>query len=167
MFGLGDGAPVVAKASIVIDRPAGDVFQFIGNNFFANYPRWSPEVKELKQISPGEVKLGTRARQVRIDQGHRSESVFAVTIFVPGERICFEGVSNPYRCDYQLNSNGEKPTTRVTFTFELPKLEMYMRPFEKLIRVVIQDGAERTVRNLKRLIEAESAVCASQCATDG
>ncbi|MCU0734096.1 MAG: SRPBCC family protein [Methylotetracoccus sp.] len=166
MFGFGDGAPVVARASIVIDRPADDVFQFIGHNFFANYPRWSPEVKELKQISPGEVKLGTRARQVRVDQGHRSESIFGVTIFAPGQRICFEGISNPYRCDYELKSGQEEQATRVTFTFELPKLEMYMRPFEKLIRVVIQDGAERTVRNLKRLIEAETTVCADRCETD-
>lgn len=166
MFGLGDGSPVVSKASIVIDRPADDIFRFIGDNFFVNYPRWSPEVKELKQISPGKVKLGTRARQVRVDQGHRSESIFAVTVFASGERICFEGISNPYRCDYELKCSGEDPTTRVTFTFELPKLEMYMRPFEKLIRVVIQDGAERTVRNLKRLIEAESTVCAGPCETD-
>jgi hypothetical protein len=52
-------------------------------------------------------------------------------------------------------------STRVTFTFELPKLELFMRPFEKLIRVVAQDGAERTVRNLKRLIEADNTACVS------
>lgn len=161
MFGLGESSPVVAKASIVINRPADEVFHFIGGNFFVNYPRWSPEVQELKQISPGEVKVGTRARQVRVDQGHRSESIFAVTSFLPGQRVCFEGVSNPFRCDYELKLNPAEPSfTRVTFTFELPKLELFMRPFEKLIRVVVQDGAERTVRNLKRLIEAESTVCA-------
>lgn len=160
MFGLGEGSPVVAKASIVIDRPADEVFHFIGDNFFLNYPRWSPEVKELKQISPGEVKLGTRARQVRVDQGHRTESIFGVTVFIPGQRICFEGISNAYRCDYELKVSATEQATRVMFTFELPKLEMFMRPFEKLIRVVAQDGAERTLRNLKRLIEAESVVCA-------
>lgn len=160
MFGLGASSPVIAKARIVIDRPAEEVFHFIGDNFFLNYTRWSPEVKELKKISPGEVKSGTRARQVRVDQGHRSESVFGVTVFIPGQRICFEGISNPYRCDYELQAGADDLTTRVTFTFELPKLEMFMRPFEKLIRVVVQDGAERTVRNLKHLIEAESTVCA-------
>lgn len=160
MFGLGECSPVVAKASIVIERPADEIFQFIGHDFFRNYPRWSPEVKELSQVSPGEVKLGTRARQVRIDQGHRSESIFGVTAFVPGKRICFEGISNPYRCDYELKAETDEVHTRVSFTFELPKIELFMRPFEKLIRVVVQDGAERTVRNLKRLIEAESAVCA-------
>jgi hypothetical protein len=158
MFGF-DSSPIISKATIVIGRPSDDVFRFIGEEFFANYSRWSPEVQELKQLSPGPVGVGTKARQVRVDQGHRSESTFGVTIFRPGERICFEGISNAYRCDYELKSNNFEPSTRVTFTFELPKLEMYMRPFEKLIRVVLQDGAERTVRNLKRLIEAESTAC--------
>jgi len=34
----------------------------------------------------------------------------------------------------------------VTFTFELQRLELLMRPFERLIRFAVQDGAERLVR---------------------
>jgi hypothetical protein len=29
-----------------------------------------------------------------------------------------------------------------------------MRPFEKLIRIAIQEGTEETVRNIKKLVEA-------------
>jgi hypothetical protein len=43
----------------------------------------------------------------------------------------------------------------MTFIFELEKLEPRMRPFEKLIRIALQDGAKRTVRKLKMLIEKE------------
>lgn len=160
MLKFGESSPVIAKASVVIKRPPDEVFHFIGENFFENYPRWSPEVQELKQIIPGEVKAGTRARQVRIDQGHRTETIFAVSRFVPGERISFDGISDRFHCEYELKPNFPDSSTRVTFTFELPKLELFMRPFEKLIRVVVQEGAERTVRNLKRLIETESTVCA-------
>lgn len=39
----------------------------------------------------------------------------------------------------------------------LIQLELYMRPFEKLIRVSVQDGAERVVRSIKGLVERESA----------
>jgi hypothetical protein len=46
-------------------------------------------------------------------------------------------------------------SAELVFTFELTEIQMVMRPFEKLIRVVIQEGAERTVRNLKRLTEAD------------
>jgi len=37
----------------------------------------------------------------------------------------------------------------VTFTFELLELELHVRPFEKLVRTVIQDSTIRTVRNRK------------------
>jgi hypothetical protein len=44
----------------------------------------------------------------------------------------------------------------LTFTFEFPELELMLRPFEKLVRVAVQDGAERTVRNIKGLLEKEA-----------
>jgi len=44
---LGPSKPVVGKASAIIRKPVDDVFRFIGEEFFENYPRWSPEVKEL------------------------------------------------------------------------------------------------------------------------
>jgi hypothetical protein len=41
----------------------------------------------------------------------------------------------------------------MVFTFEIPKLELFMLPFEKLISMIVQEGAKRNVRNLKNLIE--------------
>lgn len=151
---FGSKHPVVGQASTVIQKPVDDVFRFIGEEFFDNYPKWSPEVVELKRLSPGPLQVGTLARQVRVDHGHRTESTFKVTDYQPNQRLVFSGVSNAYRCTYDFAPNGkDQPATQVTFTFELPDLEMYMRPFEKLIRVAVQDGASRTVRNLKGLIE--------------
>ncbi len=151
---FGSSQPVVAKASIVIHKPVEDVYHFVSDGFFDNYPRWSPEVVELKPLSPGPVKLGTMARQVRVDHGHKSESTFKVTDHQPNKRVCFSGVSNPYTCLYEFeNRSGGDEATRITFTFELPQVDAFMRPFEKLIRVAIQDGANRTVKNLKGLIE--------------
>ena len=160
MFGLLSDNHVAAKAGISVQRPTEDVFKFIGADFFKNYPRWSPEVIDLKLLTPGPVGLGTMARQVRIDQGNRSESSFKVTVFHPCRSIRFEGVSNPYVCDYILEPDRGGEATRVVFEFELLRLELYMRPFEKLIRIAIQDGAERTVRNIKRLIETEAVALA-------
>ena len=151
---FGSKQPVVGKASAVVRKPMDEVFQFIGEGFFNNYPKWSPEVVELKPLSQGPVAVGALARQVRVDHGHRSESTFAVTDFQPNRRIAFSGVSNAYRCTYELESaDTPTPATRVAFTFEFPELELFMKPFEKLIRIAVQDGAERTVSNLKGLLE--------------
>jgi hypothetical protein len=57
---------------------------------------------------------------------------------------------------YELEDMNSGKSAELIFTFELTEIQMVMRPFEKLIRVVIQEGAERTVRNLKRLTEAAS-----------
>ncbi|MBS0485103.1 MAG: polyketide cyclase [Proteobacteria bacterium] len=154
MLGLFKDNPVVGKASVIIQSPSDKIFDFIAHDLLINYPRWSPEVKELEKLTDGPVKLGTVCRQVRIDQGNRSESTFKVKIFEEGARICFEGVSNPYRCDYVIEAINVADS-RVTFVFELLSLDMHVRPFEKLVRIAVQDGTERTVRNIKKLIEAD------------
>ncbi len=155
MFGLYKDTSVVGKANTLVKSPCKTIFSFVGANFIKNYPRWSPEVVDLESLTDGSVKVGTMCRQVRVDQGRRSESTFKVTIFQPDKRICFEGVSNPYRCDYVLESDKPASTSRVSFTFELLSLELFMRPFEKLIRIAVQEGTEKTVINIKRLVESE------------
>ena len=156
MFGMNKDTRVVGKAETLVKRSSNDIFSFVGANFIKNYPRWSPEVVDLELLTDGSVKEGTQCRQVRIDQGKRSESTFEVTVFQPGKRICFEGISNPYRCDYVLNSDGRLSESNISFTFELLKLELFMKPFEKLIRVAVQEGTEKTVINIKKLVESET-----------
>ncbi|MBA4142117.1 MAG: SRPBCC family protein [Nitrosospira sp.] len=154
MFGLGTKEPVIAKASIAIDCPAGEVFEYLSDGFFENYPRWSPEVVELERLTEGPLKLGTLARQVRVDQGRRTETRFKINVYEPGKRVGFTGVSDPFCCTYELREMDSGKSAHLVFIFELSEIQMFMRPFEKLIRVVVQEGAERTVRNLKRLTEA-------------
>jgi carbon monoxide dehydrogenase subunit G len=131
------------------------VYRFIAEDFARNYPRWSPEVRELRMMSKGPLRVGSLARQVRVDQGRRTESTFKITQMEPQRRLTFQGTSFPFVVDYRLEAKEAK--TRLTFTFELRRLDLMMRPFEKLIRVAVKEGAEQTVRNLKHLIESECA----------
>ena len=147
--------PVVGRAVILIKSTPESIFDFIGVKLFANYPRWSPEVVELEQLSDGEIAVGTLARQVRIDQKRRLESTFEVTTFVPGERLVFEGVPDPFRCTFDIQARDTDAWTSLTFIFEGLELRPHMRPFEKLIWRVVQDGALRTTRNIKQLIELQ------------
>lgn len=157
MFNLGPAEPVVGKASVHVDCAPEELFAFLGDRLFENYPKWSPEVKELDQLTDGPVQLGTLARQVRVDQGHRSESRFRITVFEPHKRVAFAGISDPYRCIYELRNDASPGSANLVFTFELLEIQTLMRPFEQLIRSAVQDGAERTVRNIKRLAETNRA----------
>jgi len=142
---------VKARADILIRRPPELVYGFVARDFFANYPRWSPEVQRLDVLTPGPLRVGSRARQVRIDQGRRSESTFRVTALEDPVRVELAEGSDLFRIGYRLDPAGEQ--TRLSFAFELTRLELYMRPFEKLVRIAVQDGAERVVRNIKALVE--------------
>jgi hypothetical protein len=145
---------VRARAEILIQRPPEQVYGFVARDFFANYPRWSPEVRRMDVLTPGPIRVGSLARQVRVDQGRQSESTFRVTALEEPLQLDFAEGSDLFRISYRLTPLGAD--TRLTFSFELTRLEFYMRPFEKLIRVTVQDGAERVVRNIKGLVERES-----------
>ncbi len=144
---------VKARADVLIRRPPEQVYGFVARDFFVNYPRWSPEVQRLEVLTPGPIRVGSRARQVRMDQGRRSESTFRVTALEDPVRVEFAEGTDLFRIGYRLDPAGDQ--TRLTFAFELTRLELYMRPFEKLVRIAVQDGAERVVRNIKALLEQE------------
>lgn len=145
---------VKAQASIEIERSPESVYRFVAEDFACNYPRWSPEVKTLEINTKGPLRVGSIGRQVRVDQGRRTESVFRITEMQPSKRLTFESDSPSFLVDYHFAPHADD-RTQLTFTFELRRLDLMMRPFEKLIRRAIQDGARRTVKNLKRLIESE------------
>ncbi len=70
MLNLGSTDPVIGRANTIVSCPAAELFRFLGDGLFDNYPKWSPEVKELEQLTPGPVRLGTEGRQA---QTHRLE----------------------------------------------------------------------------------------------
>jgi uncharacterized protein YndB with AHSA1/START domain len=144
---------VKAQSRTLIKRPLEQVFSFIVDDFIRNYPRWSPEVKSLRALTSGPLRPGWTGHQVRVDQGRRTETEFRVVTLEPGARISFRGTTDPYRIDYEFKPRDGH--TELTFTFELAKLGFAMRPFEKLIRIAVQEGTDRTARNIKGLAETE------------
>lgn len=151
-----------AESTTLIERPVAAVFEFVAEDFFRNYPRWSPEVERLTPLSPGPLRVGSMARQVRVDRGRRTESMFRVTELEPCRSLAFQGVTAPFVIAYAFEPAGAH--TRVTFTFQLLRLELYLRPFEKLIRAAIRDGVAQTTRNLKALVERDVPAAAAAAA---
>jgi len=65
----------------------------------------------------------------------------------------------PYKQTYQIEDEGTK--AKLIFKFDLLEIEIFMRPFEKLIRVAIEEGAENTVEKIRNLITNQQAQLAS------
>jgi len=156
---------ISARAEILIERPAEPVFAFVVLDFFTNYPRWSPEVECLEVLSSGPICVGSAARQVRLDQGRRTDTTFEVVTLESPLCLEFLEVTNRYRIRYTLDPVVPEPVgpgpvalhTLLTFSVTLKPLSLMMRPFANLIRTAVQEGAERTVESIKELVEQELA----------
>ena len=154
---------ISARADILIQRPAEPVFTFVALDFFKNYQRWSPEVECLDLLSPGPIGVGSTARQVRVDQGRRTDTTFKIITLEPPQCLEFLELGERYRIRYVLEPvplevDGSDPGpahTRLIFSLELKRLSLIMRPFETLIRTAVQEGAERVVASIKELVELE------------
>lgn len=152
MLGLGSAKPVIGQAEDVVNSPVTQIYDFVANCFFDNYPKWCPQVVELEMLSEPPVQPGTLGRQVTRDRGIDSETTFEVTHFAAPQRLEIIGKSEPFRTAYEFARESET-ATRVAFTFELKELDLVMRPFQKLIRTAIAEGAAQTVENIKQLLE--------------
>jgi hypothetical protein len=109
-------------------------------------------VVELEMLSEPPIHSGTIGRQVTRDRGIDSESTFVVTHFAAPQRMEIMGKSEPFRTAYEFAMETEN-STRLAFTFELKELDLVMRPFQKLIRIALEEGAVQTVENIKQLLE--------------
>lgn len=139
----------------MVERPPQAVFDFVATEFFRNYPRWAPEVRELVALSPGPLRIGSLGRQVRVDYGRRTAATFRVTRLEPCTAVAFEGLTTPFTIDYAFQPWGAH--TRVSLVFQLLRLELYMRPFQGAIRGAARDSVADTLRRLKSLAEREIA----------
>ena len=154
-FSFDSSKPVAGEASIEINKSIHEAFSFIGEHFYENYPKWALEVVELEPLDGIKVFVGAKAKQVREDSGTKTESIFEITDYQPAIKFIFKGLTEPYTHSYLLESSEEKQSTRLTFRFELAEIEVFMRPFQKLIRSAIEEGAENTVENIKNLIVSD------------
>jgi hypothetical protein len=152
MYAFDISKPVVGKASIEINKPVTYVFCFVGKKFFDNYPKWALEVSEFKPLTGKDIFVGAKAQQTRLEQGQKVESVFEVSEFETPQKVTLTGVDAPFRNTYLFSSRAGQDFTELEFSFELLELELFMRPFEKLIRMAIEEGAENTVENIKNLL---------------
>ena len=156
MLGIGAATAVMGKANAVVECPLQSAFDYVGFGLFEHYRLWCLQVVELDVISKGPLGVGTMARQVTLDRGIRTESTFRIAEFNPPTIVELEGISDPFRSIYALEEAGAA-SIMLIFSFEIRELELFMRPFKKLVRSALQEGAQQTVENLKQLLEEHMA----------
>jgi len=140
------------EATILIDKPAEDVFTFLHNP--ENHPKFVPGMLEFNKASPGPIEqVGTSVQGVRRFLGRRMELPYEITEYQRGTCLGMKGMMGPitFEDGYVLESMGTR--TRVKFWLELT-LTGVMKLARPLIALVGRTHAHETLVNLKRAVEA-------------
>lgn len=153
--------PVTGEASILIDEPQSVVFAFVAENYFQHYCQWAPEIVELESYDNNRVFVGAKGRQVREDNNALVESSFEVIQYQPPVQFAIQGISTAYQATYLTESHPQPTQTTLIFRFDLLEIDLFMRPFVKLIRAAIEEGAEATVEKIKALLQTQRVASAS------
>jgi hypothetical protein len=109
-----EGAAVtVVSGETVVQRPPGEVFDFVARNHFQNHPKWDRDLLEMTQTTPGPVGLGTTARVVR-----RVEGTATVTAYEPDRVAAWDVRFGPFllrqRSEYEAEQEGSATRLRLT-----------------------------------------------------
>jgi len=140
--------------SIEISKSKAQVFGFVATDFFTNYPKWALEVIKFKPPYFDGMTVGLQAKQTRYDQGQESNTTIEVTCYTPQDEIDFKALDAPFQESYYFSVLSDN-STQLTFCFELLEIDVFMRPFEKLIRRSIEEGIENSLSNICNLITNE------------
>ncbi|MDQ6879121.1 MAG: SRPBCC family protein [Candidatus Dormibacteraeota bacterium] len=140
------------EASVVIRRPAAQVFDFLANP--ENDPQWSSASKEMRKTSVGPVDVGATFTQVGHFLGRRFEFSLEVTANEPNRKFGMRVVAGPIRFAGVRVLETVPDGTRVTFTGAGAS-----GGFFKLARPLLARAAERQLNAdlaaLKEVLEAQ------------
>ena len=141
------------KASVVINKPVAQVFQFVGTHYLQNHPRRAPRVVELHLDSPGVVAVGARGHVVRKQGGKNVTYAFEVTDFQLNKRIAIKAAGRPgqFSTSYATTPISDGQTRLdIEFTLEMGGPFGLSQPF---MAGRFRKEVDRVSRSIKGMLE--------------
>jgi uncharacterized protein YndB with AHSA1/START domain len=136
------------EVSQEIDRPVAVVFKFFADDHVRNHPRWDPDI-ELWRDSDEPIGLGTIIQRRNRHSGTPVEGTMEVVEYEPnrafGVVIRERPMETHGRTTFEEAGEGR---TRLTIRAEMPIDESMKDRMTGLM--------QRSIRNIKELIEAET-----------
>ena len=144
-------------ATYRIGRTPESVFDVIGTHLYENHPRWEAEVVEIRPLTPGPVRFGSRAIMIREEHGRRSESTYEVTAFEPRRAIAFRHLDGPmgFTLRFALAPLGDSATDLTVDVDMAPR--GLLRLLTPLIALQLPRRTDRITRQMIALVEGRAA----------
>lgn len=105
------------EGEIVIDRPVGEVFDFVADE--CNEPRFNPQMRRAEKISDGPIGAGTRFRAEMISMGRPVEMEIEFTGFERPRRLASTTHMSSMDVRYALTFEPVPEGTRMRWSGDL------------------------------------------------
>jgi uncharacterized membrane protein len=139
-----------AAHTVVIDRPASDVFAFVADA--TNDPLWRDGIVSISRSSETAGVGATYKQVIRGPGGAHMAGDFTITEYEPDRALGFEVTAGPVRPTGRFTLSAQGPTqTTVTFTMEVTPSGA-MRLMSKMISKELDAEVARLDR-LKQVLE--------------
>jgi uncharacterized membrane protein len=147
----------VIEETVVIARPAGEVFDFL--MVAENLPRWDSSMLECVQVGNGAVTVGTRYRGASKILGRRIEWTTEVVEFVPGVRAASRSVegSLTFTISYEVAASPAGTTLRYRLAAESGLGGAFGRAMEPIVQKAQAKIVRSNLGTLASLLEQRAA----------
>jgi uncharacterized protein YndB with AHSA1/START domain len=140
------------EQSVVINRPVEEVFAFATNP--EKEPLWNASMEESEITSEGPIGVGSTVRSVSRVMGRPAESTWEVTEYEVNVKKAVKSTSGPIPFESAAVFESVEDATKLTFTFQA-EVGGIFKLFSPLIVRMGKKGTEKSLANLKQLLEAQ------------
>ena len=140
---------------VLIYRPVKDVVAVAGDP--AKDPLWMAAVMASEPLSDGPLAVGARYRHVGKFLGRSAETVYEVTEFEPGARLCLVGLDAPIPVRECREFRGQGRDARFIRTVEA-EIGSFFRISESLVGMAARRQIETDLEVLKIFLDARADV---------
>jgi len=121
---------ITLQETIEINRPVKEVYNYLVN--VENVQKWQPAVIEVKRLSEGPIRVGTKFSEVAKMLGRHIRTTCEITQLEPNKVFAFKGASDgpmEYQTTYTLEPNGSATRLKIVGSFRTKGLWRLLEPF--------------------------------------
>lgn len=151
-----------SRTSVVVQRPAADVFRYVAEEFFENARKWNMQILEVRKTSDGPIRAGTTGVAVGLGTAGQTQSDVEVLEYEPFSVFSFRTETLP---GATMSWRGKTPLLThsvVAFRFEpagfatavTASLETVMTGYPWSFRLALRAGQPRGLVAMAERIKA-------------
>ena len=145
---------ITLQETIQIDRPVKEVYDYVVN--VENTQKWQPAVIEVRRLTEGPIRVGTKFSEVAMMMRRRVHSTCEITQLEPNSTVAFKGTSDgplEYQTTYTLVANGNATQLHIVGSFRTKGL---WRLLEPLFGGEVRSQSRHELTAMKAMIEART-----------